>query len=179
MPTKPASAVRSVSGVNGAVAPKAATRSDLHKPARRPAVAPVGTAENEPEREGHRLRLEQKKHELLESLGVTRASAFAKNGRESEEDQAAVSHEEFISVRRNSMDYSMLQMVQAALDRIARNEYGVCHDCEEEISPKRLNAIPWAAYCVRCQESHQGETVEHQTGGVTPAAPAPLQAWNW
>jgi len=25
--------------------------------------------------------------------------------------------------------------------------------CEEEISPKRLNAVPWALYCIRCQEA--------------------------
>jgi DnaK suppressor protein len=35
--------------------------------------------------------------------------------------------------------------------------------CEEEINPKRLNAVPWTAYCIRCQEAadrHEFETVE-------------------
>jgi DnaK suppressor protein len=31
--------------------------------------------------------------------------------------------------------------------------YGVCLECEEPISQKRLDAVPWAKYCVTCQES--------------------------
>ena len=30
--------------------------------------------------------------------------------------------------------------------------FGVCLHCEEEISPKRLNAVPWAPFCIQCQE---------------------------
>jgi len=30
--------------------------------------------------------------------------------------------------------------------------FGICLDCEEEINPKRLAAVPWAARCVACQE---------------------------
>jgi DnaK suppressor protein len=36
--------------------------------------------------------------------------------------------------------------------------YGVCLHCDEDISAKRLSAVPWAAYCINCQElvdSHQ------------------------
>jgi DnaK suppressor protein len=33
-----------------------------------------------------------------------------------------------------------------------REHYGVCLECEEPISPKRLDAVPWARYCVSCQE---------------------------
>jgi DnaK suppressor protein len=25
--------------------------------------------------------------------------------------------------------------------------------CDEEIKPKRLQAVPWTAYCIRCQEA--------------------------
>jgi DnaK suppressor protein len=32
------------------------------------------------------------------------------------------------------------------------NSFGTCLHCEEEISPKRLNAVPWAAFCIQCQE---------------------------
>ena len=30
--------------------------------------------------------------------------------------------------------------------------YGVCMECEEPISTKRLDAVPWAKYCVTCQD---------------------------
>mgnify|MGYP000885761827 CR=1 FL=1 len=42
--------------------------------------------------------------------------------------------------------------ITKALERIEDGDYGICLDCEEKIAPKRLQAIPWAAYCVSCQE---------------------------
>jgi len=33
-----------------------------------------------------------------------------------------------------------------------QDTYGVCMECEEPISTKRLDAVPWAKYCVTCQE---------------------------
>ena len=49
---------------------------------------------------------------------------------------------------------SVLGEIKAALGRIQAGEFGACLDCEEPISAKRLAALPWAAYCVQCQESH-------------------------
>jgi DnaK suppressor protein len=42
--------------------------------------------------------------------------------------------------------------VSDALVRIEHGTYGVCAECEEPISAKRLDALPWARYCVTCQE---------------------------
>jgi DnaK suppressor protein len=39
-----------------------------------------------------------------------------------------------------------------ALARVAYGSYGVCRHCEEDISPKRVNAVPWASFCIKCQE---------------------------
>jgi len=46
---------------------------------------------------------------------------------------------------------SLIQ-IGAALRRIEEGEFGICLACEEPISPKRLAAVPWAAYCLHCQE---------------------------
>jgi DnaK suppressor protein len=43
---------------------------------------------------------------------------------------------------------------------MADGSYGTCLHCEEEISPKRLDAVPWAAYCIRCQEIADRSTEE-------------------
>ncbi len=43
--------------------------------------------------------------------------------------------------------------VQAALQRIQAGVFGICASCEEDIKPKRLAAIPWASYCIACQEA--------------------------
>jgi DnaK suppressor protein len=47
---------------------------------------------------------------------------------------------------------SLLRQVRAALERMKQGTYGLCARCEEEISLKRLRAVPWAERCVRCQE---------------------------
>ena len=45
-----------------------------------------------------------------------------------------------------------LQLIDEALQRIEDEEYGTCQNCSKEIQPKRLAAIPWARYCLSCQE---------------------------
>ncbi|MFV0388520.1 MAG: TraR/DksA family transcriptional regulator [Pyrinomonadaceae bacterium] len=45
-----------------------------------------------------------------------------------------------------------LLMIDEALERLDDGEYGLCQNCEKEINPKRLAAVPWARYCLSCQE---------------------------
>ena len=45
-----------------------------------------------------------------------------------------------------------LALIDEALLRVEDDEYGLCQNCEQEINPKRLVAIPWARYCLNCQE---------------------------
>ena len=47
-----------------------------------------------------------------------------------------------------------LTQIDAALKRIEHGDFGTCLDCEEPIAPKRLAALPWAGYCLHCQELH-------------------------
>jgi DnaK suppressor protein len=61
-------------------------------------------------------------------------------------------HEEWIFLNRNTIDMKLLREISDALLRIDHGHYGICMECEEPISPKRLDAVPWARYCVGCQE---------------------------
>jgi DnaK suppressor protein len=45
-----------------------------------------------------------------------------------------------------------LTLIDEALLRIKDDEYGQCQNCEKPINPKRLAAIPWARYCLDCQQ---------------------------
>lgn len=45
-----------------------------------------------------------------------------------------------------------LALIDEALLRIEDEEYGPCQNCQNDIQPKRLEAIPWARYCLSCQE---------------------------
>ena len=54
-----------------------------------------------------------------------------------------------------------LVQIDAALKRIDHGEFGICLDCEDAIAPKRLAALPWAAFCLHCQELHDaGATMD-------------------
>jgi DnaK suppressor protein len=50
-------------------------------------------------------------------------------------------------------DWEMSYLISEALDRIENQTYGLCAECEERISEKRLAALPWAKYCIGCQEA--------------------------
>lgn len=51
-----------------------------------------------------------------------------------------------------SLRSGMLKEIEGALRRVASGTYGVCEACGEDISSLRLKAIPWARYCLTCQE---------------------------
>lgn len=67
-------------------------------------------------------------------------------------DLSQQSHEEWLFLNRNNLEKTLLREVEEALLRVKEGTYGVCQECEEPISPKRLQALPWAKFCVRCQE---------------------------
>jgi DnaK suppressor protein len=93
----------------------------------------------------------EKRERVMAGLGI-KFDTIAKMGRVAEEDQAQMSHDEFVSLHLNSLDYVQLRLIEEALDRIHSGDYGVCLACEEPIPAKRLHALPWARYCVSCQE---------------------------
>jgi DnaK suppressor protein len=87
----------------------------------------------------------------LAGLG-RKADSLAKVERICEEDQAQYSLEEAVSLRLNGHEYKQLRQIQEALDRLQLGEYGICLACEGPIPAKRLQALPWAKYCIPCQE---------------------------
>jgi len=46
-----------------------------------------------------------------------------------------------------------LSEVRTALQRLRLRTFGICVDCEEEVSMKRLAAVPWTTSCLACQEA--------------------------
>jgi DnaK suppressor protein len=101
--------------------------------------------------ESYRRMLLDKKAQVLSNLGA-KFDTLAAMGRVAEEDQAQMSHDEFISLSLNSIDYEQLGLVEEALDRVKVGDYGRCLGCGDPIPAKRLRAVPWARYCVPCQE---------------------------
>ncbi len=54
--------------------------------------------------------------------------------------------------------------IDAAFDRIETGEYGACLDCEREIDPKRLHALPYALRCADCATRHERGMVTETAG---------------
>jgi DnaK suppressor protein len=54
----------------------------------------------------------------------------------------------------------LLAEINDALDRIEQGTYGRCENCHQEISRERLEALPYARYCIRCARRLQGKASE-------------------
>jgi DnaK suppressor protein len=102
----------------------------------------------------YRKILEKKAEEVRRSMSAQKAAqVVARLDCPSDEgDLSQQHHEEWIFLNRNTIDMKLLREVSDALVRIEHGTYGVCAECEEPISAKRLDALPWARYCVTCQE---------------------------
>ncbi len=65
-----------------------------------------------------------------------------------------------------SRNWMVATDVQQALQRLEDGTYGICQECEEEISARRLAVVPWAKYCIQCQQAAD----EMKQGVGTPLA---------
>ncbi len=57
------------------------------------------------------------------------------------------------SLQRSEIDE--IRLIDDALSRLDRGEYGLCVDCSEPISDRRLENFPYAARCIVCQEAFE------------------------
>jgi DnaK suppressor protein len=107
-----------------------------------------------PKTANYRTILEKKAEEVRLSMSAQKAAqVVARLDIPSDEgDLSQQHHEEWIFLNRNSIDMKLLREISGALHRMDHDHYGVCMECEEPISAKRLDAVPWAKYCVTCQE---------------------------
>ncbi len=94
--------------------------------------------------------LEAKKAELAHVLRNREAIAIEKSPDALDEVQHAAERE--LAIRNLDRESGLLRQVKLALTRVDDGSYGTCLHCDEEINPKRLAAVPWAPYCISCQE---------------------------
>ena len=94
--------------------------------------------------------LENKQDELERIVRNRDAITIEKSADALDEVQHAAERE--LAIRNLDRESNLLRNVRSALRRIEDGSFGTCLHCEEEISPKRLNAVPWAPFCIQCQE---------------------------
>ena len=94
--------------------------------------------------------LEAQQAELVQFVRNREGIAIEKSPDAFDEVQDAAERE--VAIRNLDRESTFLRDVRAALCRIDEGTFGVCLNCEEDVSPKRLAAVPWTAFCIQCQE---------------------------
>ena len=101
----------------------------------------------------YRELLLKKRSELVASVKTEPEALMAASVQTPDADEfAAKSASQDVSASTLELRTQMLKEIDRSLKTMATGTYGVCEDCGEEISPNRLKAIPWARYCLTCQE---------------------------
>src|SRR6184192_1795456 len=110
----------------------------------------------------YKTLLEAKQAELAGGLRNREGIAIEKTADAIDEVQLAGERE--LAIRNLDRESNLLRNVRGALARMADGSYGICMHCEEEIKPKRLDAVPWTKYCIRCQEAADRHEFEAESG---------------
>jgi DnaK suppressor protein len=117
---------------------------------------------NQTELNKYKAMLEARKAEL--SAGLRNREDIAIEKTPDALDEVQLAGERELAIRNLDRDSIALRNVKGALSRIADGSYGVCLHCEEDIKTKRLDAVPWTKYCIKCQEAADRHEFESESG---------------
>ncbi len=99
----------------------------------------------------YREILEARQAELISVIKNREGITIEKSPDALDEVQNAAERE--LAIRNLDRESNLLRNVRAALRRVEDGSFGVCVHCDEDISPKRVAAVPWTPYCIACQEA--------------------------
>ena len=119
-----------------------------------------------------RKRLAGEHEKLIKSIGRSRLAAeeIQLENTEDEGDLATISHDRDLLYNLHEGGFARLRFIQGAIKAIERGQYGECTRCGEDINEKRLDAVPWATMCIRCQEETE---MEQTSSRMVPAGQDP------
>jgi DnaK suppressor protein len=117
---------------------------------------------NQTDLEKYKKALEAKQGEL--SLDLRNRDDIAIEKTSDAIDEVQLAGERELAIRNLDRESSLLRQVRGALARIADGSYGVCMHCDDEIKPKRLDAVPWTKFCIRCQEAADRQEFDTESG---------------
>src|SRR2546423_9245521 len=70
-------------------------------------------------------------------------------------DQSSQESDLHVRLALKQTDAKLLRAIEEAIHRIDQGAYGICMECENEIAPARLEAVPWTRVCIDCKEKQQ------------------------
>ncbi len=103
-------------------------------------------------RNSYRKLLLKKRDELLATFRLDPEALTISIRTPDEVEFASKTAEQGVTAATVALRRQMLKEVEKALARVVGGTYGLCEGCGQEISSSRLNALPWARYCLICQE---------------------------
>ena len=111
--------------------------------------------------DGIRAMLRDKRAELLRSIRSQSSQLSVSEGENDLIDrmQSMCSRDEAVTFL-GALTRTLTD-VDAALAAMDQGSYGICVDCEEPIASRRLQTIPWASHCIRCQEARERRQAHH------------------
>lgn len=164
-PSRKATAKMPEKAKKAAVEKKKGKSSPAKKPVAQKTVKPKkpqGKKEGQQERIlDLRKALLRKKDDILKEVKDEIAKYISGDNRQlvdtanDDGDWAQVDISEDISLQRLSAHRKLMYNIDEALRKIAEGTYGVCEECGEEISSKRLLVLPTATLCLDCQENRE------------------------
>src|SRR5690349_5789811 len=108
---------------------------------------------------GTREKLLSMRDRVLHQVGELRLEALQKTGGEASgglsnlplhpADLASRQYEEDLVISLVGNEEQLLDDIQAALERLEQGVYGKCEECHAPVGAERLEAVPYARYCVR------------------------------
>ena len=112
------------------------------------------------EREEFRKMLAEKKESILHKLNelTNESKEMESDVAQDVVDKAETSYTKEFLLSLSDADREQLLLIDEALRRLRRDEFGICQLCQQEIGRKRLEVIPWTPYCIDCQEKAEEES---------------------
>ena len=107
--------------------------------------------------EAFRVRLLERREQLLFDHGSTmeQVGRSADHATPDAVDMAAESSEFDVAVSAANIEGQELESIDHALERLERGEFGQCEECNDPINRKRLEALPFARFCIECQRAFE------------------------
>jgi DnaK suppressor protein len=102
-------------------------------------------------------KLLEKRDKLLTLFNTTKTYSLESEDAASQDiaDKASSAYNKEFLLNLTDTERRELQLVENALERIISGTYGTCMTCGCKIMPKRLDAVPWAAQCIKCKEQQE------------------------
>src|ERR1700758_895663 len=116
-------------------------------------------------------KLENQRQESTRFLDRLRheSRSLETDGTQDSADQCVVNLSKEFLFEQSSQKRTMLRLIEAALARMAEGSFGICVGCDDQIQPRRLQAVTWTQFCLSCQEELEGEARSQRVGANVAA----------